>query len=176
MEARGFSYDCWVCSVDSSFPAIIQAVGFSKYPYYPLTFAKFSYCLGNTLWVCMHEYRIFSLSKRGRLPLYSLVKKSKDAEDDAIPAQDSQAGIPYSECRKRTQNFLGRSSSRVLSGIALIDPLTGLPCVLEKDADGRSSEKETSSEEKKKTKEPASTLRAGILSDSTSVGDVVVDV
>ena len=76
---------------------------------------------------------------------------------------------------KVSQNFLGRSSSTTFSGIALIDPLTGVPCVLEKDADGRSSEKETSSEEKTKSKVPARTLHAGIASDS-GVGDLIVKI
>ena len=114
----------------------------------------------------MREPRIFSLSKRGRLRIYSLVDKPVDAENGVIPAQDSRAGISYSECQIRTQNFLGTSSVQTFSGIALIDPLKGVPCVLEKDVDGTSSEKKTSSEEKKKSKIPAGTLLAGIASDS----------
>jgi hypothetical protein len=114
---------------------------------------------------------IVETDKRGRLPLYSLVNKSDHAENGIITARLSGAVIPYSECRKCTQNFLGRFGALTSSGI-LIDPLTGVPRVLEEDGCAESSEKETSSIEKKKSKDATGTLRAAISNDSDRVRQV----
>ena len=80
---------------------------------------------------------------------------------------------------KASQNFLGRHGALATSR-TLIDPLTGVPRVLEEDGCVVSSEKETSSIEKKKSKDTTPRVRAVIPSDSdhdsTSVGDVIVEV